>query len=308
MTEPATPRISRRLSLPLIWVVPLVALAIAAWMLARQFRNHGPVVTIDFTNGAGIEAGKTELEYKGVAVGSVKSVALKPDLGGVTVEVQLTKTASSLARTGSEFWVVHPEVSLAGVRGLETILSGVVLNVRPGDGPEATHFRGLDRPPAEEDTAAGRAYILRTAEVGGLRPGAPVYYRGIKVGAVETMRLAKDASGDLVRIRVYTPYIALVRDNTVFWNAGGVSFHLSLIGAELKATSIESLLEGGISLATPDKGGLAPVARDGAEFELQARMDKDWLKWQPHIPIQPVDTTPEAPKAGAAGVPDVIAK
>jgi len=299
-TPPATPRISRRPSLPLIWVVPIVALAIATWMVARQFRNHGPEITIDFSNGAGIEAGKTELEYKGVSIGTVRSVALKNDLSGVTIKVRLTKPGAAVARAGSEFWIVHPEVSLSGIRGLETLMTGVRLKVRPGSGEAATHFKGLDHPPPIDDPSAGRAFVLRTDKLGDLRPGAPVYYREVKVGIVETTRLSEDATAAVIRSRIYNPYVDLVRTNTEFWNVSGVSFKLGLHGAELKTSTLQSLIAGGVSFATPG-GDLSPTALENTEFILHDDPAKEWLQWSPRISIHPEESTPETPKPETGG-------
>jgi paraquat-inducible protein B len=301
MSPPATPEVSRRPALPLIWVVPLVALLVAGWMVFRQFQNRGPEISIDFANGAGIEEGKTELQYKGVSVGTVKAVSLKDDLSGVTVTVRLTKSGRSLGRAGSEFWVVHPEVSISGIHGLETLVSGVRLNVRPGSGAPATHFRGLDRPPPIEDPAAGRAFVLVADKLGNLTPGAPVYYRGVKVGSIETTRLADNAAAALIRIRIYTPYVDLIRTNTEFWNVSGLSFKLGLSGAELRASTLQSLIAGGVSFATPDSPGLAPTALENTEFRLHDDPEKDWLTWRPRISISPVESAPEPPKAESTG-------
>jgi paraquat-inducible protein B len=124
-----------------------------------------------------------------------------------------------------------------------------------------------------------------------------VFYREVKVGVVENSQLDPHATGVLIRIRVQTPYLNLVRTNTRFWNAGGVSFKMSLLGAELKSTSLESLFTGGIAFATPDTGRqLAPVAPAGTLFTLHAEVDKDWLKWAPRIDITPPDEAPDPPK------------
>lgn len=296
MTAPATPKVSRRPALPLIWVVPLLALAIAGWMIFRQFHNRGPEIAIEFANGAGVEAGKTELEHNGVAVGMVKSVTLKPDLSGVVIHLRLTKPAAALARTGSQFWIVHPEVSVSGIHGLETLVTGVRLKVRPGNGPTTNRFRGLDHPPPVEELSAGRAFVLRTDKLGGLSPGAPVYYRGVKVGDVETTRLADDASSALIRIRVYTPYVDLVRTNTQFWNASGIAFKLGISGAEFRTTTLPTLLAGGVCFATPDGNPLAPTALENTEYFLHEDVQKEWLRWEPRIKIHPIESAPEAPR------------
>jgi paraquat-inducible protein B len=301
MTAPATPKVSRAPSLPLVWIVPIVALAVGGWMVWREFRQRGPEITIEFANGSGVEPRKTPLEYQGVAVGTVTDIELKPDLSGVLVRLRLNKNAAALASEGAQFWIVHPEIGFSGVRGLETLFTGARINVRPGKGAPAGHFVGLEKTPPMENIEEGRAFLLRGDRLGSLSPGAPVFYREVKVGVVETSRLDDDATGVLVRIRVRSPFVNLVRTNTRFWNAGGVSFKMSLLGAELKSTSLESLFTGGIAFATPDSGReLAPVAPDGTLFTLHSEAEKDWMKWQPRIRINSPEVSPEpSPSIGA---------
>ncbi len=281
-------------ALPLVWIVPIVALAVGGWMVFREFQSRGPEITIEFIEGKGVEPRKTNLEYLGVSVGTVTAVDLKDDLSGVKVTLRLDKHATELAREGTQFWVVHPEIGLTGVRGIETLFTGARISSRPGKGAPATQFKGLDKAPSLENLEDGRAFVLQSERLGAMTPGAPVFYREVKVGVVETSKLDEDAATVLIRIRVRTPFVNLVRTNTRFWNAGGVSFKMSLLGAELKSTSLESLFSGGISFATPDAPALAPIAPDGTLFTLHQEMEKDWLKWQPRIKISPPDEAPDA--------------
>lgn len=306
MSEPATPRVTRRPGLPLIWVVPLVALAVAGWMVARQFQNHGPEITIEFDNAAGLAAGKSVLEHKGVVVGHVREVSLQPDLATVHVRVRLTKNAGALAREGSQFWVVQPEVSFSGVRGLETLLTGVRLQVRPGTGASQRSFRGLPKPPILDEPGAGRAFVLRTEKLSGLTAGSPVLYRDVKVGMVESTRLAEDSTAAILRIRIYTPYVDLVRTTTRFWNISGLSVKFGLSGAEVRSPTLQSLVAGGISFATPDRTPVSPPALENTEFYLAADADKEWLQWVPRIPITPVETGPQEVKKEAEAVTDLV--
>ena len=261
----------------------------------RELHNRGPEITIDFADGAGVEAGKTTLEYKGVTAGTVETVELKPGLGGVSMRLRLKASAASLASAGAQFWIVRPEIGFSGVSGLDTLVSGVRLTVLPGNGAPAKHFTGLDKTPAPNVTDQGRTFILQSDRLGSLTTGAPVFYREFKVGEVETSRLSDDSTMVLVRIHLEAPYIDLVRTNSKFWNTGGFSFKISLFGgAVLKDTSLESLITGGVAFATPDVGALAPVAPSEAQFTLAAEPDKDWLKWSPKIPIKSPEATAEA--------------
>jgi paraquat-inducible protein B len=300
------PKVTRAPTLPLVWIVPLIALAVGGWMVFRELRNRGPEITIDFADGAGIEADKTALVHKGVSVGLVKAVELKPDMTGVKVRLRLDRTAAALAREGAQFWVVHPEIGLSGVRGLDTLLTGPRINVRPGKGPPAERFAGLETAPAPEIAEQGRTFILQSDRLGSLGAGSPVFYREVKVGAVETSRLADDAASVLVRIHVDLPYVDLIRTNTRFWNAGGFSFKVGLLGAELKNTSLESLITGGVAFATPDGAAFASPAPDGMVFKLIAEPDKDWLKWEPKIAVK--SPAPSSAPPGNAGVLPVFVK
>lgn len=298
MTTPPAPVVVRhRRSLPLVWVVPLIALVVGGWLLVRNSRDRGPEITIRFQNGAGIEAGRTILEHKGVAVGSVESVQLDANLDAVIVKVRLAKDAANLARADSEFWLVRPEIGFSGIKGLDTLFTGARLKVRPGTGGEpATEFVALQRAPLLESSARGRSFVLRADRLGALRAGAPVFFREVKVGFVEAHRLTPDADGVLVRIRIRKPYDQLIRSDTRFWNGGGVNIKVSLLGAEVRSNSLESLVSGGVSFATPDKSAGTP-ADEGTEFQLADEAEKEWLKWKPKIPIEEStegwETTPE---------------
>ena len=299
MNTPPAPKVSNATAFPLIWVVPLIALAIGGWMGFRELHNRGPEITIDFADGSGVEAGKTVLDYKGVSAGTVETVELKPGLGGVSIRLRLTKSAAALANAGSQFWIVRPEIGFSGVSGLDTLVSGAHLNVLPGKGPPATHFIGLDKTPAPNVIDQGRTFILQSDRLGSLTTGAPVFYREFKVGEVEASRLSDDSTSVLIRIHIEAPYVDLVRTTSKFWNTGGFSFKVSLFGgAVLKDTSLESLITGGVAFATPDVDPLAPAAPNDTRFVLAAEPDKDWLKWSPKIPLKSPAPVAQPPAKG----------
>jgi paraquat-inducible protein B len=307
MSASPTAKIHPASKFQLIWIVPLAAVAVSLWLGIRAMHDRGPEITIEFADVSDLEAGKTILQYKGVTVGVVKTVALRPDLTRGVVHLSLTKEGGELSHSDSLFWIVRPEIGAGGVQGLETLLSGVRLMVRPGKGPPARWFRGLDKPPPPEVPERGRTFILRSNQLGSLTSGSPVMYRQLKVGQVEASRLAPDATAVLVRIHLDEPYGDLVRTNTRFWNAGGFNIKISLLGAEIKDSSLESLISGGIGLATPDGPNLAPAAQNGAQFDLAPEAEKDWLKWAPKIPVKTDESVPTSP-AKSSLLPEVLEK
>src|SRR5678816_4863419 len=62
---------ARRWNVSLVWLVPAVAVAIAASMLVRSVFLTGPRIEIEFKSADGVEAGKTEVRYKEVVIGKV---------------------------------------------------------------------------------------------------------------------------------------------------------------------------------------------------------------------------------------------
>ena len=289
MSAAATPVPQRSRLVSLVWLVPIVALVASAWLIVRQFRDRGPVIEIVFENGAGIEAGTTPLVYKGVVCGRVIELALKDDLDGVKVKVELEPSAAPLAVEGSQFWVVRPEIGFSGVKGIETLLSGAKLKVLAGSGAPTRHFRALSKSPPYETEVPGRHFVLRSERLSGLNQGSPVFYREVKVGAVEDFEFSPDGTRVLITINVHEPYYAFVRPETEFWNSGGVQVKLGILGAELRSNSLESFIAGGVAFATPDGSAEGDPAAEGTIFDLREEVNKDWLKWQPKFAVPDVD-------------------
>src|SRR5215475_10868925 len=102
MTNFAEPRViprammrrSRRFSI--IWIVPLVAVAIGAWLAWDTLSKEGPTIRISFESGEGLQAGQSQLKYKDIVFGTVKSLRLSSDLTRVIVTVATTAEAKPL--------------------------------------------------------------------------------------------------------------------------------------------------------------------------------------------------------------------
>ena len=102
MSATPTPRVSRLPAVPLIWVVPLIALAVAGWLIYHEWQTRGPMIEVEFADGAGIAAGRTILQHKGVTIGRVTAVNLTEDLRRVRVTIRLERTAAGGSTVPSE--------------------------------------------------------------------------------------------------------------------------------------------------------------------------------------------------------------
>jgi paraquat-inducible protein B len=277
-------RIKRQPRVSIIWIVPLAAAIAGGWLVFKYVRQMGPVISIQFSDGNEIKANQTTLQYRGARVGGVLSVKLTHDLEHVEVQARLDKSAESLARDGSVFWVVRPEVGAGGLHGLETIVSGPYIQVQPGSGKEQKKFIGAEKPPILKTSDGELEIILTTPSLGSLTVGSPVYYRGMEVGSVRYFVLGKDSTAVNIHVLIETNYAPLVRTDSKFWNAGGIGVHFGIFsGFSMSAESFKALVIGGIAFATPQSPGI-PVT-NGVAFPLNDKVDRKWLKWSPAITI-----------------------
>ncbi|MEW6038891.1 MAG: MlaD family protein [Pseudomonadota bacterium] len=237
--------------LPLVWLIPLVALGIGLWLAYKTLSEEGPTITLLFKEAPGLEAGKSKVKFKDVEIGTVESVVLNEDLTGVVVTAKMEKHVATHLGEHTAFWVVKPELGLGGVSGLDTLMAGNYIAVEFGGGKVARRFIGLEHPPRIKADTPGRSFFLAADNAGPLKYGTPIYFRDIEVGRVVNVGLAEDHQSVQVEIFIDAPYHRLVHNGTRFWQVSGVDLSLSAQGVNLKVGSIMSLLQGGITFETP---------------------------------------------------------
>jgi paraquat-inducible protein B len=236
-----------------VWLVPIVAALIGAWLAYTAFSERGPEITITFESGEGLAAGKTKVKYKDIEVGMVQSVELADDLSHVVVTAELASGAERYLTHNTRFWVERARISAGQVSGLGTVFSGAYIGMDPvREGERERHFTGLEVPPVVTRDEPGRHFTLRSETLGSVEVGVPVFYRSIRVGQVVAYEL--DESGDFVTAEVFvkSPHDQRVRDNTRFWNASGLDISLSAQGIQVDTTSVVSMLIGGVAFDTPE--------------------------------------------------------
>lgn len=296
----------RRWGAAAIWAVPLVAALFAGYLIYDRIKQYGPEITIRFRDGSGLRVSQTAIRYRGVQVGEVTAVGLSEDQRYVEVKARLQHSAASIAREGTRFWIVRPEVGIGNITGLSTVITGPVIQALPGTGDPRSEFSGLESAPAALELK-GLKIVVRTNQLGSLQRNSPVYYHGVEVGVVQDATLAPDATAVQVQVLIRQRYAPLVRANTVFWNASGVSVSGGIFrGVEFKLESLRSLAAGGINFATPNSN--ARPARDGQVFQIHAESKKDWLAWAPRIALPRVADDDAAPDGRQAAAPKAAAK
>lgn len=262
-----------REGISLVWAVPFLALVIALGVTWHNFAQRGPLIHVWFTNGAGIRANETELRFRDIPVGVVETVDFSDDLRKVVAGIRLQKRIAAFVDKDATFWIVRPEVTTQGVRGLDTVLSGVYIQGAWDDaeGDPVADFQGLDEQPLLQAGEQGTVFhiysdtSLPSAET-------PIIFKGIEVGRLDAGVISDDGGRVEAQAVILAPYDKLVTSSTRFWNVSGFSFSLDPGGARLDFTSLASLVTGGITFETLASGG-TPLTKD-MEFELHADKER----------------------------------
>ena len=258
-----------------IWVLPLIALLIGGWLGWRAYSQTGIEVQVRFESGEGIQANKTEVVYKGMSVGKVKALALDDEgnTRGVIATVEMNKDVQQYLKSGTRFWLVKPSVTLAGITGLETLVSGNYIAISPGEGEPARKFKALVEEPPLSDAKPGLHLTIKADRLGSLNRGSPVFYKQIQVGQVKSYLLSEDQNTVEIKVFIEPTYANLVRKHTRFWNASGISIDANLSGVKVRSESLASIVAGGIAFATPENRRDSPPTDPTLPFRLYEDFD-----------------------------------
>ncbi len=258
----------RRSRLSIVWIIPVLAVLVGVGIAVQRIRAEGPTITIVFRAAEGIEAGKTFIKYRDVIIGQVKTVQFTEDYQNVEVTAKISKRAAGLMVEDAQFWVVRPTISLSGVSGLNTLLSGNYIGFQAGTSTvEDTDFVGLDKAPFVAGRL-GHEYTLKTDDLGSLAVGSPVHYRHLPVGQVVGFDLTPDGKSVEIQVFVSAPYDNFVSLGTRFWRVSGIGVSVDANGLDIRTESLASLLVGGLSFDAPPFLHDTTVATSDAVFQL----------------------------------------
>ncbi len=259
----ASTRRSRRVTV--IWLIPVLAIAIGGWLAWDTLSRQGPTITISFASAEGLQAGQSQLKYKEIVFGTVKSLSLNANRSRVLVRVATTRQAVPLLTDKTAFWVVRPRISLGSVSGLNTLLSGSYIGMLPPEsgGRLQREFTGLEYPPILQTNDPGRTFLLKASRLGSITAGSPIFYKDLVAGEVLGWEFADMAASVTIRAFVRAPFDGYVHDDTRFWNASGLAVKLSSTGVDVQVESLQALLAGGIAFDTPSEmRGETPTSAD----------------------------------------------
>lgn len=270
----AQPAAERRSRWPgWIWLIPIAAVAVVAWLGFQQFAESGPRVTVTFPTGSQIEAGNTQVQFEGMQVGTVESVKFRQDLRQIDVRLKLTLELADHLGKGTLFWI-SAKPSITDLASFKSVIAGPHIGMRPQPGVAQKHYDGLAEPPPNGGDVPTVHYVLRAEKLGNLSRGSPIYFRDQRVGAVASTKF--DAGDGHFRIDIFVdaPFDRLIHAETRFWDAGAVQLAMGSNGPRLQFQSLPALFEGAVAFVTPQRALAGPLAPPDTLFPLYASRDR----------------------------------
>ena len=267
MSETANVKQEPRISA--IWIIPIIALFVGAWMLYQYQTNKGATIYITMTQAEGIIAGKTEIKVRSVKIGQIDHIRLSDDKNSVIARAQIGKHYDSLMTEDATIWVVKPRIDETGISGMSTLLSGVYLEFAPGESKQIKeHFILQDEPALIGKDVKGGRFVLQSYDAEVMDVSTSIYYKNYKIGQVETATFDWKNQAMKYGIFINEPYQNLITLNSIFWVNAGVEIDLSADGINVNTGSLSKLLKGGISVGLPEQQAPGDIANDGHAFSL----------------------------------------
>ena len=68
--------------MPVIWAIPIIAIAIGAWLAWETLSKEGPRIVVSFEDAEGLQAGQSQLKFKDIALGHGEAASSLPRTAG----------------------------------------------------------------------------------------------------------------------------------------------------------------------------------------------------------------------------------
>ncbi|QLB20491.1 hypothetical protein A6B43_02515 [Vespertiliibacter pulmonis] len=248
---PAKVRPPRKIS-P-FWLLPLIAFLIGSVLFFQILQEQGEKITIRFQDGAGISAGKTAIRFQGLQIGLVKKVNFTNAMREVEVTAEISPEAKDILRKDTKFWLVRPSASLAGVSGLDALVSGNYISLLPGESnEEEDEFIAETEAPLVPVNDGDLLIKLIADDLGSITVGANVYFRKVPVGTIADYRFTDDQRKVEIDVVINKKYTHLVKQDSHFWNISGLKFNANFnSGISLEMDSLLSVVQGAVAFDSP---------------------------------------------------------
>lgn len=252
-----------------VWLIPLLAAIIGAWLLVQNARTKGPEITLLLDNAEGIEVNTTAVRILNVDVGRVTKIRLRDDQKGVEITARLNKDVEDLMREDTQFWIVKPRIDQNGITGLGTLVSGSYIAFSPGTSEKEAHeFKVAELPPVTAIGQNGIRLHLSGKNSKMLSAGSPVLFENHIVGTVESAKFDPKSEAVNYSIFIQSPNESLITSESLFWLDSGVNIRTDGTGISINTPPLSAILSGAISFYTPKFMENQKPVQNGDQFNI----------------------------------------
>lgn len=232
-------------------------------------------ISIIFKTADGLKKGSTPLKYKGMEIGEITNLEYTENMEKIRAKITLFPDAPDISKKGTVFFLVSPKISLKGISGIETILSGSYINTFIGKGEFQDEFEALEHPPLFHPDMKGQSITLNTGKNNFLKPGTPVFYSSIEAGIVKTVNISKNKEEVQMEVLIYDEFKNLISSKTRFFNISGIDIKADLFNLEISTKSLSSIISGGIGFENIEDNS---IKTEKSNFNLYNSKDKAMAK------------------------------
>ncbi|NLK84877.1 MAG: MCE family protein [Aeromonadales bacterium] len=261
--------IQKKYHFSLYWLVPILALIITIMLIWQNTFNKGTLIKLDIKEATGMEVGKTLVKFHSVNVGTVENISLSEDLNGAVVSIRMNPGTDELLHEDSSFWVVKPRIQSNSISGLETILSGVYIQMSNGSSQKySTHFSALDEAPLSflgDDGSVSIKLVGNFEKV--IKSGISINYKGFPIGAIIDNDYDLEKNKVIYIAKIKKKYAHLVNNKSVFWLDSGIDLSLKTSGFNFNMPSLVNLISGSINVSQLNNEKALPINQNDT-FEL----------------------------------------
>lgn len=265
------------------WLLPFIALCIGAILFFQIVQERGKTITITFSNGAGLVADKTPIRYQGLQIGVVKKVNFTDNMQKVKVEASIHSEATDVLKENTKFWLVQPSVSLAGISGLDSLVSGNYITLQPGDGDSEDEFIAEEQGPIAQVNPGDLLIHLISDDLGSISIGASVYFKKMPVGKIYDYRFNKDNKVE-IDVVIDKAFARFVKKDSRFWNISGINASINASGVNVEVDSLNAVVQGAVSFDSPPD---SPQAMTNSHYTLYSNLQaaKRGIEVEVTIPV-----------------------
>lgn len=262
-------KLKRNADISIVWILPIIALGLALTLVYDYYTKKGVNINVVFPDASGIIEHKTFVKFRGMQVGTVRQLTLMDGAQAVSAVVEMDKDITQYLTDDASFWLVKPKVTMNGISGLDTIVTGAYIKFESHKASDSasytTHYVALQSQPSPLIPENASTFTLKASAAEGINPGSLIYHRKLEVGKVHDVQLSDDQQSIDITVIIAPKYHGLIKENSRFWSVSGIRANASLSGISIETEGLAAMLVGGIAFSSPED---SDIATEGQQFRL----------------------------------------